>query len=307
MGHFMTTTIALPSITAGDWEKARLAFLAEKHRHSGSMRTVTSYSRLLDDFFTRAGRAPDEIEAPAVFAWAYGIGASGREPASTTVGARLACLSSFYSFLIRMELVDRNPGDAVERPKVRPSVPPGLTADEVRKLLSVVDATTPTGARTVAVIFLLVLTGRRRSEILNLTAGDVTFDGEVSYYTFRGKGGKTGRRELPAPALAAIETMLATEGRGRLAGLPPEEHIFLVSQHAVYLVMRRAMKRAGLNPAGLHIFRHSAAKLRRGVGATVEEVSGFLDHSSLAVTSVYLKRLEGEADLHWRQVAALLA
>jgi hypothetical protein len=38
----------------------------------------------------------------------------------------------------------------------------------------------------------------------------------------------------------------------------------------------------------VHIFRHSGAKLRRDVGESVEEVSRFLDHSSLAVTTVYL-------------------
>jgi integrase len=51
------------------------------------------------------------------------------------------------------------------------------------------------------------------------------------------------------------------------------------------------------------VFRHSAAKLRRDAGETVEEVSRFLDHSSLAVTSVYLRRLEGEHDSGWNAVA----
>jgi len=52
--------------------------------------------------------------------------------------------------------------------------------------------------------------------------------------------------------------------------------------------------------------RHSAAKLRRDVGEAVEEVSRFLDHANLAVTSTYLRRLEGEEDGGWRNVAALL-
>jgi hypothetical protein len=39
----------------------------------------------------------------------------------------------------------------------------------------------------------------------------------------------------------------------------------------------------------------------------IEAVSSFLDHSSLAVTSVYLRRLEGEADRTWPEVAVLAA
>ena len=64
------------------------------------------------------------------------------------------------------------------------------------------------------------------------------------------------------------------------------------------------LKVAGLSPGGVHIFRHSAAKLRRDAGESVEEVSRFLDHSSLAVTTTYLRRLEGQEDKSWEKVAA---
>ncbi len=53
----------------------------------------------------------------------------------------------------------------------------------------------------------------------------------------------------------------------------------------------------------MHILRHSAAKLRRDAGESVEDVSRFLDHSSLQVTTVYLRRLEGQEDRSWRSVA----
>ena len=54
---------------------------------------------------------------------------------------------------------------------------------------------------------------------------------------------------------------------------------------------------------GLHILRHSAAKLRRDAGESIEDVSRFLDHSSLAVTTTYLRRLEGQEDRGWGKVA----
>jgi integrase len=63
------------------------------------------------------------------------------------------------------------------------------------------------------------------------------------------------------------------------------------------------LKRAGLPPAGAHILRHSAAKLRRDAGENIEDVSRFLDHSSLAVTTTYLRRLEGQEDRGWGKVA----
>jgi integrase len=70
-----------------------------------------------------------------------------------------------------------------------------------------------------------------------------------------------------------------------------------------YARLQRYNKAAGLTPAGVHIFRHSAAKLRRDAGESIEDVSRFLDHSSLAVTTTYLRRLEGEADTGSAKVA----
>ena len=52
--------------------------------------------------------------------------------------------------------------------------------------------------------------------------------------------------------------------------------------------------------------RHTATKFRRDAGESIEEVSSFLDHSSLAVTTTYLRRLEGQEDRTWRDVAVAI-
>ena len=76
-----------------------------------------------------------------------------------------------------------------------------------------------------------------------------------------------------------------------------------ITSGTFYGALRRYLKAAGLPPGGVHLFRHSAAKLRREAGQSIEEVSRFLDHSSLAVTSVYLRQLEGDRDTSWQWVA----
>ena len=79
-----------------------------------------------------------------------------------------------------------------------------------------------------------------------------------------------------------------------------------ISSGTFYGRFRRYLVLAGLAPTGLHVLRHTAAKLRREAGESVEAVSQFLDHSSLAVTTVYLRRLEGVEDRSWGQVAAAI-
>ena len=76
-----------------------------------------------------------------------------------------------------------------------------------------------------------------------------------------------------------------------------------VTSATFYGNLQRQFKAVGLPPAGVHVFRHSAAKLRRDVGESIESVCQFLDHSSLAVTTVYLRRLEGQEDKGWAKVA----
>ena len=125
---------ALPSGKPTAWEEAIYAFLVEKRSRSGSTRTVESYARMLWPFFRVT--TPDQVRSADVLAYAHGIGASGRVPSSTTVGARIACLSSFYRFMIRMGLLAANPCDALERPRTVPSVARGYSAAEVRRLLA---------------------------------------------------------------------------------------------------------------------------------------------------------------------------
>ncbi len=76
-----------------------------------------------------------------------------------------------------------------------------------------------------------------------------------------------------------------------------------ITSGTFYTNLRRYLRKAGLPLAGVHIFRHSAAKLRRDAGESVEEVSRFLDHSNLATTTTYLRRLEGQEDRSWGKVA----
>jgi integrase/recombinase XerC len=301
----------LPAATNGDpdaWEQALYAFLIEKGNRSGSRRTVESYSRMLWPFFRRLGKTPDDVTPADVLAYAHGIGLSGRTPSAATVGARIACLSSFYRFGIRMRFLTVNPCDVLERPRAVQAVARGLSADEVRRLLAVVPDTVA-GRRDRALLLTFVLTGRRRAEVIDLTAADISVEGETAFYTYRGKGGKTGRRELPRPAYEALCATLGDAGLS-LADMDPTGSLWQagagprgITSSTFYARFRRYLRAAGLAPTGLHILRHTAAKLRRDAGASIEAVSSFLDHSSLAVTSVYLRRLEGETDRTWPDVA----
>ena len=87
-------------------------------------------------------------------------------PSGVTVGARTACLSSFYKVLIRMGMLASNPCDALERPKAQQSPARAYTATDVQRVFAAIRDTTA-GRRDRATIFVLVLTGRRRAEVID--------------------------------------------------------------------------------------------------------------------------------------------
>ena len=182
-----------------------------------------------------------------------------------------------------------------------------MSGEQIRRLLDVI-STTPVGLRDRAIILTLTLTGRRRAEVLGMTAGSISIEGGV-FYTYRRKGGKTGKCELPRPAFVAIEAWLACVGKD-LTTMQPDESLWPgtragrgITSGTFYRNLRRHLRMAGLPAGGVHIFRHSAAKLRRDAGESIEDVSRFLDHSSLVVTTTYLRRLEGQEDRSWAKVA----
>ncbi len=146
-----------------------------------------------------------------------------------------------------------------------------------------------------------------------MKAGDLTHEDGRVWYRYRGKGGKTGKRELPLPAYVALTAALTAFGMD-IAAMAPDASLWParrgdrrgITSGSFYGNLQRYFRVAGLKPAGVHIFRHTAAKLRRDAGESIEDVSRFLDHSSLAVTTTYRRRLEGQEDGTWPRVAEVL-
>lgn len=284
------------------WQGSLAAYLAEVGQRTGSHRTPAEYGRVIERFLDLAGD-PRGVTPAHVHGYAYGLGPSGREPSPSTVAVRLAALSGFLDFLRRMGTIPTNPAAEVKRPRNRDAVPHGLDAAELRRLLEAT-GDSPAGRRDAAIIVTAVLTGLRRSEVMGLRPSDLSRNGRV-YYSVRVKGGRERRRELPMPAFDAITAYLEAAGRP-LEELTGADLLFPVTSSAFYANLRRYAIRAGLEGVTPHVLRHSAAKLRRDAGATIEQVQSFLGHRNLATTARYLARLEGEHDDGWQGVAAAL-
>jgi len=319
-----TTTAALTladplaelTIQQTSWAGIIGAWLAEVQQRTGSARTPVEYGRYVRHFSARLnvlGRTLADASPADAHAFAYAPlpderrqGALGRVPGASSVNVRLAALRSLYDFAQRIGAVTINPADNVKRPQLPQVTPKGLTTVQTRELLAVIPETV-SGRRDRAIIFTAVLTGLRREELIGLTADALsTSDEGTPMYTARTKGGKLRYRELPQPAYKAITTYLDADGRP-LDSLDDDARIFPITSQTIYENLRRYGKAIGVEGLTVHTLRHTAAKLRRQSGASLEDVQAILGHASIATTARYLARLEGTKDPGWAAAARLLS
>lgn len=305
-------------VCAADWQAALL-------RRSGSQHTVRAYEAAWRGFLRFSGKHPAAIGPADLDAWLAELTRSDRGPA--TLAARLSAVGSFYTFARKRGLCEVSPAVGVIRPKVNPYAhAQGLSPEQARSLLGAARRRGGLqGLRDHALLLTYLLTGHRLAVILGLRWGDLEVDGQSVAYRYRAKGGNEGRRVLPPPVWQAVKAYLDASGRELQADSPiftatPEgrkrgrrlpgagDGERPLSDTAFASILRHYACKAGLEPQALHAhtLRHTAAKLRRQAGASLEEVKDLLGHSSLATTAIYLNRLEAAEDPKWRETAALL-
>lgn len=282
------------------WKAAAGAWLLKVEKRSGSQRTPQEYARYIGRFLASLPD-PAQVTPAHVHAFVYGAGPSDNPPSASTVNVRLAALRGFFDFAVAMGMLAQNPAAKVEGSRSEDPRPRGLEKEELKALLKAIPDT-EAGARDRSLIMTAIYTGLRRAELLALRVGDLEHKGGRVYYSVRTKGGHDRYRELPNPAYLEIEKALEKKGTP-LESLPEEAQLFAISSHGFYKNLKSYAKRAGLKDVTPHVLRHSAAKLRRATGSSIEDVGTFLGHRSLHTTSRYLARLEGEQDNGWQAVA----
>lgn len=174
-----------------------------------------------------------------------------------------------------------------------PSIPRGITPDQVRRLLSHVNRGTAVGRRDYAILLLLARLGLRAGEIAFLDLGDI--DWKAGCLNVCGKSGRRTQLPLPKDAGDAMVAYLQ-DGRPRSA----TRRVFLTARapirgflgpSAVSTIVRHALLRAGVKAptAGAHQFRHGLATEMLHQGASLSEIGELLGHRSPETTKIYTK------------------
>lgn len=173
------------------------------------------------------------------------------------------------------------------------SLPRALSSDEVQRLLAHCDRCTAVGRRNWAILLLLARLGLRAGEVVGLAFEDL--DWEAGQLRIRVHGGNVDRLPIPQDVGAALAYYLcharpACSSR-RVFVRMRAPHRGLASSVAICCIVRRALERAGLNPAhkGAHLLRHSVATQMLRQGASLAEIGELLRHRSPQTTMIYAK------------------
>lgn len=170
------------------------------------------------------------------------------------------------------------------------SLPRGLDAAVVERLLRSCDRDTVVGRRDFAVLTALARLGLRGAEVADLRLGDVDWrGGEI---TIRGKGNRIERLPLPVDVGEALVAYLRAGGPrcdATTVFCTVRAPYRRLSPAAVRAIMGYACKRAGLDRVGAHRLRHSLATEMLRAGASLPEVGQVLRHRSQLATSIYAK------------------
>ncbi|MBO9541708.1 site-specific tyrosine recombinase XerD [bacterium] len=206
--------------------------------------------------------------------------------ASSSIARKIAALKSFYQFLVREHLIERDPSIEVERPKTARYLPKVLNQSEITRLVE-----HPTDLRDRAILELLYAGGLRVSELTRVNVQDVNLT--TGYVRCFGKGSKERLVPINQAAIKALGAYME-DVRPKLKGRSPERALFLnyagrrLTRQGIWKVVKEAAQGAGITKEITpHTLRHSFATHLIENGADLRSVQEMLGHADISTTQLY--------------------
>ncbi len=208
-----------------------------------------------------------------------------------SIGRELSAVRTFFRFLIQEGILETNPIEDLESPKVAKKLPEILSLKEIEQLLEQPDVETPLGGRDRAMLEMLYATGMRVSELTHLPIHQVNLEG--GYVLLYGKGSKERVVPLGSEAMKWVTLYLRTS-RGILAKRKESPFLFInrsgkgMSRQGFWKNLRGYARRAGLRKRITpHLLRHSFASHLLERGADLRSVQMMLGHVDISTTQIY--------------------
>ena len=267
-------------------------FLHHLQRHKRySEHTLSNYKRDLEKFFTFCNNEANSLHDLTQRSCRQFLYHREHEGLSNRSIARvIACLRSFWSYLIQENIVSLNPWELTVLPKVEKKLPHILSADEMAQFLDSLPHEKPSEYRDKTICECLYSAGIRVSELIQLDISDISVSDQEMKVT--GKGKKERIAIFGSTAANFLNTYLFSirpiwdKGESNALFLNQKGH--RLTQRSIQRMIQEQCKKIGftkrLTP---HTFRHSFATDLFNGGADLRTIQELLGHASLSTTQVY--------------------
>jgi integrase/recombinase XerC len=232
---------------------------------------------------------PAEADHPIIRSWIVTLVQKNLDP--RTVNRKLACLRSYYKFLIQQNRIQKNPTLRIKPPKAAKKLPAFVPQDSFNLFLdSFAFEPTLEGLRDKLVLELLYGTGIRLAELIGIAEADLNLAAKTVKVT--GKGNKERLVPLNDSLLLTLGQYLEKK-KSEFPDNNTEKLLVTTKALPLYpkLVYRIVKKYINLvttsEKASPHVLRHSFATHLLNNGADLNAIKDLLGHSSLAATQVY--------------------
>jgi len=208
---------------------------------------------------------------------------------SATIHGHVRTLRAFYNWLVAEGLTQNNPAKDLKPPKVSRKVVSTLSDDEIGAILSTFSIS-PSATRNQTLFMILLDTGLRIGELVNLKMDDVHMD--EGYLKVMGKGKKERIVPIGNNAQKALQRYLF---RFRpKPNNPVINNVFLsissqpLTENSMKLMFTRLAKRSGVCRLHAHLCRHTFATRFLINGGDVFSLQQILGHSTLEMVRHYV-------------------
>ncbi|MBU0672701.1 MAG: site-specific tyrosine recombinase XerD [Candidatus Margulisbacteria bacterium] len=254
-----------------------------------SENTAKAYDRDLGQFIRFSnGKKSKDIDRELIKSYLEHLYDNGYAVSSTE--RKLACLKSFFHYLVREGKAAADPTSDIKLPKKAKRLPKALSISETIKLISAPREKNFMALRNAALLELLYASGMRVSEAAGLNVSDINFS--VSFVKCFGKGSKERIVPINKITLAAIKEYLE-KARPKFPQ-KDKEALFLdkngqrLTRQGMWLVIKKYVKITGVKgKTSPHTLRHSFATHLLEKGADLRSVQEMLGHADIATTQIY--------------------
>jgi integrase/recombinase XerD len=201
-------------------------------------------------------------------------------------------IKAFYKYLLVEDILDKNPAELLESPKLKRQLPDTLSIEEIEQIFELIDLSKPEGVRNMAILETLYSCGLRVTELVNLKLSNIYF--ADNFVRVIGKGDKERIVPIGSHAVKHMNIYINTIRNHIAIKKGNDDIVFLnkrggkLSRVMIFLIIKELINKSNIRKIiSPHTFRHSFATHLVEGGADLRAVQEMLGHESITTTEIY--------------------